>query len=63
MPHFSDVTALRNELSSGELTAERRSALQRQIAQWSPADRAELDAALRRLPADQTADIRDLVYR
>jgi hypothetical protein len=60
---FVDVAALRSELASTELTPERRFALQREIAQWVPAARAELDAALRRLPAEQTVDIRDLVYR
>lgn len=63
MHRFIDVEALRAELSSTDLTPERRAAMQHEMAQWPPAARAELDAALRRLPADQTVDIRDLVYR
>jgi hypothetical protein len=63
MHPYIDVNELRSELASTELTPERRSALQQEIAQWAPAARAELDAALRRLPAEQTVDIRDLVYR
>ncbi len=63
MQKFFDVDALRAELVSAELTPERRVALQREIAGWPSVARAELDAALRRLPAEQTVDIRDLVYR
>ena len=55
---------LRRQLRLGQLTAERRHALQEELARRStPAQRAELDALLRRLPADETADVRDLLYR
>ena len=59
-----DLDILRSKLSSGEMTRERREALQRELAEQStPAERAELDDLLRRLPAQETAEIRDLVYR
>jgi hypothetical protein len=55
---------LRLQLSQGALTPARRQALQRELAETStPAQRAELDSLLRRLPASETAEIRDLVYR
>lgn len=55
---------LRRQLQHGQLTAERRHALQQELAQRStPAQRAALDALLRRLPAAETADVRDLLYR
>lgn len=55
---------LRRQLRSGDLTTERRHALQQELADRStPAQRAELDALLRRLPAAETADVRDLLYR
>jgi len=59
-----DVDALRGKLAGGQLTPERRQALQRELAECTtPADRAELDATLRRLPAAETVDIRDLLFR
>lgn len=55
---------LRRQLRHGHLTPARRQALQQQLAQRStPAQRADLDALLRRLPAAETADVRDLLYR
>lgn len=58
------LEALRRHLRDGQLTPERRRALQHELAQRStPAQRAELDALLRRLPAAETADVRDLLYR
>lgn len=55
---------LRRDLRDGELTPQRRHALQQELAMRStPAQRAELDALLRRLPAAETADVRDLLYR
>ena len=64
MNQLTDVDALRRRLEEGTLTPARRAALQRELAESStPAQRAELDAILRRLPAAQTAEIRDLVYR
>lgn len=55
---------LRRELRDGELTPQRRHAIQHELATRStPAQRAELDALLRRLPAAETADVRDLLYR
>lgn len=55
---------LRRELRLGQLTPQRRHALQQELAQRStPAQRAALDALLRRLPAADTADVRDLLYR
>jgi hypothetical protein len=55
---------LRRRLREGQLTSERRHALQEELARRStPAQRAELDALLRRLPAAETADVRDLLYR
>lgn len=55
---------LRQQLRLGSLTPERRHALQHELAQRStPAQRADLDALLRRLPAAETADVRDLLYR
>ena len=55
---------LRRQLRQGDLTTERRHALQQELAARStPAQRAELDALLRRLPAAETADVRDLLYR
>jgi hypothetical protein len=61
---MTDLDALRSRLAEGTLTRARREALQRELAESStPAQRAELDALLRRLPAAQTAEIRDLVYR
>ena len=55
---------LQQELRQGQLTPQRRHALQQDLARSStPAQRAELDALLRRLPAAQTADVRDLLYR
>ena len=54
---------LRRQLRQGQLTPQRRAALQQELAtQSTPAQRAELDALLRRLPAAQTADVRDLLY-
>lgn len=59
-----DLDVLRLKLRSAELTPQRRQALQRELAdRTTPADRAELDALLRRLPAGQTAEIRDLLFR
>ncbi len=59
-----DLAGLRRELTAGTLTPQRREALQRHLTEHTtPAQRAELDALLRRLPAAETADIRDLVYR
>lgn len=64
MNPLTDIDALRQKLGAGALTHERRQELQRELAESStPADRAELDALLRRLPAAQTAEIRDLLYR
>jgi hypothetical protein len=55
---------LRRQVRQGQLTPERRQALQHELAQRStPAQRAELDALLRHLPAAETADVRDLLYR
>lgn len=55
---------LRRQLRDGQLTPQRRHLLQQELAQRStPAQRAELDALLRRLPAAETADVRDLLYR
>lgn len=55
---------LRDQLRGGQLTPQRRHALQQELAARStPAQRAELDALLRRLPAAHTADVRDLLYR
>ena len=55
---------LRRQLHQGDLTPERRHALQQELAARStPAQRAALDALLRRLPAAETADVRDLLYR
>lgn len=55
---------LRRRLRDGALTPDRRHALQQELAARStPAQRAELDALLRRLPAGETADVRDLLYR
>jgi hypothetical protein len=59
-----DLDALRLKLRSADLTPARRQALQRELAEHTtPADRAELDALLRRLPAAETAEIRDLLFR
>lgn len=59
-----DLDALRDRLRHADLTPARRQALQRELAdRTTPADRAELDALLRRLPAAQTAEIRDLLFR
>jgi len=59
-----DLDTLRRWVADGALTGARRQALQRELAERStPAQRAELDALLRRLPAAETAEIRDLVYR
>ena len=66
IPSESVVTLefLRRQLQLGRLTPERRHAIQQELATRStPAQRAELDALLRRLPADETADVRDLLYR
>lgn len=64
MNPITDIDSLRQKLGAGTLTHERRHQLQRELAESStPADRAELDALLRRLPAAQTAEIRDLLYR
>ena len=61
---ITDLDALRRKLRAGALTPARREALQRELAELStPAQRAELDALLRRLPASETAEIRDLVFR
>ncbi len=60
----TDLESLRQKLSQGALTPARREALQRELAEsTTPAQRAELDSLLRRLPASETAEIRDLVYR
>jgi len=60
----TDLDALREKLKAATLTRERRQALQSELeASTTPAERAELDEILRRLPADETAEIRDLVYR
>ncbi len=59
-----DLDSLRHKLRSADLTPERRQALQAELAsRTTPADRAELDALLRRLPAQETAEIRDLLFR
>jgi len=64
MNPVTDLDELRLKVKAAALTQERRRALQQELADYStPADRAELDAVLRRLPADETADIRDLLYR
>ena len=64
MNPVTDLEFLRLQLSQGALTPARRQALQRELAETStPAQRAELDSLLRRLPASETAEIRDLVYR
>ena len=64
MNPVTDLEALRRRLEEGALTPARREALQRELAESStPAQRAELDELLRRLPASETAAIRDLVYR
>ncbi len=64
MNPITDIDSLRQKVGVGTLTRERRQALQRELAESStPADRAELDALLRRLPAAETAEIRDLLYR
>jgi len=58
------LDSLRAKLHSAQLTHERRQQLQRELAEYTtPADRAELDALIRRLPAAETAEIRDLLYR
>ena len=55
---------LRRRLQQGDLTPDRRHSLQQEFAARStPGQRAELDALLRRLPAAETADVRDLLYR
>ncbi len=55
---------LRRQIRDGQLGPERRHALQQELAERStPAQRAELDALLRRLPAAETVDVRDLLYR
>ena len=60
---FVTLEFLRRQVA-GTLTPERRQALQQDLAERStPAQRAELDALLRRLPAAETADVRDLLYR
>lgn len=59
-----DLEFLRRELRNGQLTPERRQLLEQKLAERStPAQRAALDALLRRLPAAETADLRDLLYR
>lgn len=59
-----DLEFLRGRFQDDSLTPARRQQLQQELFERStPAQRAELDALLRRLPAAQTADIRDLVYR
>lgn len=59
-----DLDALRSKLRGSDLTPERRQELQNELAdRTTPADRAELDALLRRLPAAETAEIRDLLFR
>ena len=64
MNPVTDLEALRRRLDEGALTPARREALQRELVESStPAQRAELDDLLRRLPAAQTTAIRDLVYR
>jgi len=64
MSVFTDLDALRRKLQEDALTPARRQALQRELAESStPAERAELDAVLRRLPAAETTEIRDLVFR
>lgn len=64
MNPVTDIESLRRKVREANLTRERRQALQQELAEFStPADRAELDAALRRLPAEETVDIRDLLYR
>jgi len=64
MNQLTDLDALRRRLEEGALTPARREALQHELAERStPAQRAELDELLRRLPAAETAEIRDLVYR
>ncbi len=63
MNPVTDLDSLRRKLGQAALTPARRQALQQGLAQSStPAQRAELDSLLRRLPAE-TAEIRDLVYR
>ena len=58
-----ELNSLRQKLND-ELTPQRRQALQQELAEsTTPADRAELDALLRRLPAAETAEIRDLLFR
>ena len=58
-----DLNSLREKLND-ELTPQRRQTLQQELAEsTTPADRAELDALLRRLPAAETAEIRDLLFR
>jgi hypothetical protein len=64
MNPITDLASLRRKVREAALTHERRQALQRELAEYStPGDRAELDAILRRLPADDTAEIRDLLFR
>ena len=64
MNPYVDLESLRHMISERELTPSRRQELQDELARRStPADRAHLDAMLRRLPAQDTADIRDLLYR
>jgi hypothetical protein len=64
MNPVTDLEALRRRLEENALTPARRAALQRELADsTTPAQRAELDEILRRLPASETAAIRDLVYR
>lgn len=64
MSPATDLDALRDKLKAATLTRERRWALQNELAASTTwAERAELDEILRRLPADETAEIRDLVFR
>ncbi|MET3807753.1 hypothetical protein ABIB25_004780 [Nakamurella sp. UYEF19] len=64
MNPIPDLDSLRRKVREATLTNERRQALQQELAEsTTPAQRFELDAMIRRLPAAETAEIRDLLYR
>lgn len=59
-----NLSVLRDKLADWGPAPDRRLAVQRELADClTPADRAELDTMLRGIPAAQTADIRDFLYR
>ena len=59
-----DLEHVRSCLTVGGGDAQRRKAAQRYIAEHAtPADLAAIEGELRRLPADETTAVRDLLYR